>query len=283
MASSPEYPDLAWMPPASYSTGRPGGPPRFIVVHYTAGAEGNAAAENGAAYDQRRGDGTSAHYHVDSDSVVQCVRTTDRAHSALYHGNLWGIQYELAGTRQSRAQWLDSVSRETIRNAARQMARDMIRYNIPNVRTTDVRNGAARGITAHSDWTYGWPEDGGDHIDPGPEFPWDVLTSDIAGFLKGGGGGGGDMSDAEVNKILTEVGRLYERTMIGRASNDAPDFRIANLVGIDGKVGAVTAKVDALATKVAELAARPPVDIQDPDFVNALARAVVRELARPNG
>jgi N-acetyl-anhydromuramyl-L-alanine amidase AmpD len=186
MAQSPEYPDLAWVPPRSFSRGRPDGPPRFVTIHYTAGHEGPDAGESGAAYDQRRTDGTSAHYHVDSDSVVHCVRTTDRSHTALWHGNAFGIHYELAGTVQTRAQWLDPVSRATIRNAARQAARDMAKWGIPAVRVVGrgVRDPAARGICGHYDWTIGWPEDGGDHTDPGPEFPWDVLLADIATFME---------------------------------------------------------------------------------------------------
>jgi hypothetical protein len=202
MATSPEYPDLPWVQPRSYSTGRPGhqcsvtgkwypGGPRFIVVHYTAGAEGYDDAEGGAAYDQRRTDGTSAHYYVDADSVVQCVRTADRSHTARWHGNLWGIHYELCGTAQTRAQWLDTVSRRTLRNAARQMARDMAKYKIPAGRIdtqSEIRSTTARGVCGHVDWTNYWPDDGGGrgtHTDPGAAFPWDVLLADITEFLGG--------------------------------------------------------------------------------------------------
>jgi hypothetical protein len=198
MATSPEYPDLQWLPPKSFSSGRPDhqcdatglfyrGGARFITVHYTAGAEGYDDAEGGALYDQRRTDGTSSHFYIDADSVVQCVRTTDRSHTALRHGNLWGLHYELCGTAQTRAQWLDVVSRATIRKAARQMARDMQKYEIPLVRLTgrQLRDPAAKGICGHVDWTNGWPEDGGTHTDPGTAFPWDVLFDDIREFLAG--------------------------------------------------------------------------------------------------
>lgn len=193
MAQSPEYPDLRWIPPRSYSEGRPNhqcpstgaayaGGPRFITVHYTAGSERSTSAEDGAAYDQRRTDGTSSHYYVDADSVVQCVHTQDRSHTALFHGNLWGIHYELCGTRQTREQWLDAASRPTIRNAARQMARDMRKHSIPLIRIPPrgLREPGAKGVTGHVDWTYGWPEDRGTHTDPGSAFPWDVLLADIS-------------------------------------------------------------------------------------------------------
>jgi len=188
MAQSPEYPDLRWIPPRSYTPGRVSGyPPRFICVHYTAGSERSTSAEDGALYDQRRTDGTSSHYYVDSDSVIQCVRTTDRSHTALYHGNRDAIHYELCGTVQTRAQWLDAASRPTLRNAAAQMVRDMQKYRIPLSRVIGraVRPDSATGVCGHVDFTNGWPEDGGTHTDPGPEFPWDVLFDDIRAALEG--------------------------------------------------------------------------------------------------
>lgn len=175
-----EYPDLPFVPPKSYSLGRPNGSPRLIVVHYTAGSEGPTSAEDGASYDQRRTDGTSAHYYIDQNSIVQCVYTGNRAHTALWNGNQVGIHYELCGTVQNRSQWLDAASLATIRRAATQIRRDMAKYNVPAVKLTaqQVRDGY-RGICGHAEVTAAWPEDGGDHTDPGVEFPWDVLISAI--------------------------------------------------------------------------------------------------------
>lgn len=174
-----EYPDLPFIPPAAYGAGRPA-PPRVIVVHYTAGAERSTSAEDGAAYDQRRSDGTSTHYFCDSDSVVQCVYTWDRANAALWNGNRIGIQYELCGTVQSRQQWLDAPSSATLTNAARQIARDCAKYKIPIRKLTYQQVAAGEsGICAHADITRAYPADGGDHMDPGPEFPWDVLLQRI--------------------------------------------------------------------------------------------------------
>jgi len=194
MARSEEYPDLEFVRPRSWTRGRKRGMPRVIVVHYTAGHEGPNAGEAGAAYDARRTDGTSAHYHADSDTCTQCVYTWDEAHTARSHGNDIGIQYELAGTVQTRAQWLDPVSRATIRVAAKQMARDCKKYGIPVRRLSvpelrsahpDFGNRDIRGFVGHVDCTYAYPEDRGDHMDPGKEFPWDVLFADVNEFLKG--------------------------------------------------------------------------------------------------
>lgn len=173
MAQSPEYPDLKWMPPKSWTEGRPA-VPRVIVIHTTEGHEHFQAAEDGAAYNQRRTDGTSAHYFVDPDSVVHCVRTRDQAHCARRNGNRIGIQYELCGrASQTDAQWDDANSAAIIRRAAVQAARDARKYGIPVVKLTpaQLRDGG-RGFVGHVDCTYAFPEDNGDHTDPGPRFPW---------------------------------------------------------------------------------------------------------------
>lgn len=183
MTQSQEYPDLKWVPPRAFGRGRDGKAVRLIVIHYTAGAERSTSAEDGAAYDARRTDGTSTHYFVDSNSVVQCVLTKDRANAARARGNRLGIQYELCGTVQTREQWLDPQSLPTLRNAAGQVARDCKKYGIPVRRLTvgETRRswtefpGGPMGIVGHVDCTRAFPEDGGDHTDPGPAFPWDVF------------------------------------------------------------------------------------------------------------
>jgi hypothetical protein len=193
MAQSSEYPDLKWIPPRAFGTGRDGKAVRYIVVHYTAGSERSTSAEDGAHNDQNRTDGTSTHYFVDSDSVVQCVLTKNRGNAARTKGNRLGIQYELCGTAQTRAQWLDAASDATLTNAARQMARDCLKYGIP-VRRLSVSQTRAdwfdfpaglKGIVGHIDCTMAYPEDGGDHTDPGKDFPWDILLDRIQQFMTG--------------------------------------------------------------------------------------------------
>lgn len=171
---SPEHSDLVLVRPRSWTSGRSGGAPRVIVIHTTQGHEHDRAAEDGAAYDGRRTDGTSAHYFHDPDSTVQCVLTRDTAHTALWHGNRIGIHHELCGkAEQTPAQWSDAASTAIVRRAARQAARDCRRWNIPVVRLTpaQVRAGA-KGFCGHADITAAYPEDKGSHWDPGPHFPW---------------------------------------------------------------------------------------------------------------
>lgn len=193
VAQSPEYPDLPFVRANAYGTGRDGKAVRYLVVHYTAGSETRTSAEDGAAYDARRTDGTSCHYMVDQDSVIQEVLTKDRSNSAFHKGNRLGIHYEFCGTAQTRGQWLDPASRATIRNAARQMARDAAKYGIPirRLSVSEVRRAwyefpaGPKGICGHVDITRAYPEDGGTHTDPGEAFPWDVLFADINSFMGG--------------------------------------------------------------------------------------------------
>jgi N-acetyl-anhydromuramyl-L-alanine amidase AmpD len=208
MARSPEYPDLPWVPPRAWGRGRDGKAVRYIVIHYTAGSERATSAEDGAAYNQRRDDGTSAHYFVDSNTVVHCVKTSDRANCARHRGNRLGIQYELCGTVQTRAQWLDAASLPTLQNAARQVARDCRKYGIPPRRLTVAQTRQAwtefpdgpKGIVGHVDCTYAYPEDGGDHTDPGASFPWDVFLDMVRDEIEEQ-----DMPDiAEIRKAIRE-------------------------------------------------------------------------------
>ena len=171
-------------PPRSWTAGRPAGTPRVIVIHYTAGAEGRSAAEDGAAYDRRRTDGTSCHFFTDPDSIVQQLDTSDQAHAALRNGNRIGIQVEQCGTVQTRAQWLDANSRPMVTNTARVCAWAMKAHGIPLVKLTPVQVRAGqRGICGHADITLAFPEDNGSHMDPGAAYPWDVLFDDIRDLL----------------------------------------------------------------------------------------------------
>jgi hypothetical protein len=173
MAQSPEYPDLLWMPPKSWTDANRTSV-HLIVIHTTEGSEGPTSAEDGAAYDQRRTDGTSTHYFHDSNSTVQCVRTADVAHAARHEGNLRGIQHELCGRAgQGGTGWADPVSQGTLQRAAKQCARDAKKWGIPvrHLTIAQVADGV-KGFCGHYDITYAFPQDNGTHTDPGPDFPW---------------------------------------------------------------------------------------------------------------
>lgn len=171
MAQSPEYPDLLWMPPKSWTDANRSSV-QLVVIHTTEGAARASAAEDGASYDQRRTDGTSTHYFHDSDSTVQCVRTADQAHAARTQGNRRGIQHELC-TRADSANWGDAYHQAMLRQAAKQAARDAKKWGIPvrHLTVAQVADGV-KGFCGHWDITRAFPQDNGTHTDPGGNFPW---------------------------------------------------------------------------------------------------------------
>lgn len=115
----------------------------------------------------------SAHYCVDSNSIVRCVKNNNIAWAAPGM-NLHGIQYELAGrAAQSSTEWSDPFSMSMLQIAAKQAAVDAKKYGIPPVHLTvaEIRAGK-RGFAGHIDATNAF-SGGRGHTDPGTNFPWD--------------------------------------------------------------------------------------------------------------
>jgi len=283
MAQSPQFPQFGWVQPKSWTSGRPAGKPLWVVLHYTAGSEGPTSAEDGAAYDARRTDGTSCHFFVDRNSVVQCVRTTDVAHSALYNGNMRGIHIEMCGTVQTRAQWLDEASRPTIRNAALVASMCMKLHGIANQRLTSaqVAGKSATGYCDHAAITAAFPQDKGTHTDVGPDFPWDVFAADLKEFMTGGGGGAMELTTRldqyrDVGTALREIHAATHSTL-----NDATTGAAVRIARIDAAVASLTKAVADLSTVVAGKSV-PVADTTA--IINALrpwlAAAVAEEIAR---
>lgn len=143
------------------------------VVHDGETPEGADSAEGMARYFAvDHGAPSSAHYSVDSDSVVQSVRDHDVAYAAP-GANHNGLHCEHAGrARQSRAEWLDRYGRKMLDRSARLAAEKAKRYGLPLVRlsASDLVAGR-RGFTGHRDVTAAFHQS--THTDPGPAFPWD--------------------------------------------------------------------------------------------------------------
>lgn len=256
MAQSKEYPELRFVEARSYTQGRRGKSVMFSVIHYTAGSERATSAEDGAAYDARRTDGTSCHQFHDRDSTVQCVLTEDAAHAARRRGNDLGVQHELCGTAQTRAQWLDPASYGTLQQAARWVAEDCRKYNLEPRRLTVAETRRAwteyphgpRGIVGHIDCTLAFPEDKGDHTDPGKDFPWDVFLALVRDELEDDMAG---ISDDDAEKIARavlnqKIGRSTETVGMDLQDDDAPAIaslgeRLATVEGkLDKVIGLLT-------------------------------------------
>jgi len=141
-----------------------------VVLHTMEFPEVPDAAERVARYFQTTDREVSAHYNVDSNSIVQCVRDDDVAYAAP--GNNWnGIQIEQSGfARQTSIDWSDAYSKALLERTARLIAEISKRYAIPIVPldAADLR-ADRRGITTHVAVSRAWGRS--DHTDPGPAYP----------------------------------------------------------------------------------------------------------------
>lgn len=160
---------------AHYRPGPRGVPIQLLVIHDMEYPETKpTAAEDCAHFFATTSNDVSAHYCVDIDSEVQCVRDSDIA----YHcrkANRNGIGFEMAGyAAQTRHDWIDSRSVAIMRRTAALVAEKCHQYKIP-VRwakfasSTDPRV-VQTGITCHRDVPLH-----GTHTDPGSSFPRDVF------------------------------------------------------------------------------------------------------------
>jgi N-acetyl-anhydromuramyl-L-alanine amidase AmpD len=204
MAQSPEYPDLKWVEPASWRDANRTSV-QVVVIHDTEGSSHGESAEDGAAYDARRTDGTSTHYFHDSNSTVQCVRTNDIAYTARSNGNRIGIHHELCARASFKSSdWLDpDYGNKMLLRAAKQVARDCKKWGIPvrKLSAGSVASGV-KGICGHADITAAFPADNGTHTDPGPNFPWATFLKYVQDELDTLNGKVADVTKAEVLEVL---------------------------------------------------------------------------------
>lgn len=144
---------------------------RVVVIHAT---DNTASASAEANYARIRPDKTSAHFYADDSTVIQALDTSRIAYGCLYHGNRISVQFELCGRS-------NQISDATMRRAAPIVARVCHEFGVP-IRTVNgagVRAGVM-GICGHDAITAAFPEDGGDHTDPGSAFPWATFLSYMA-------------------------------------------------------------------------------------------------------
>lgn len=112
----------------------------------------------------------SAHYCIDRDVTIQCVRDEDIAWAAP-GANANGIHIEHAGyALQSVIDWYDEYSLFTLSRSAALCASLCSKYNIPInwLEEKDLLAGK-RGITGHGQVSRAFKKS--NHWDPGPNFP----------------------------------------------------------------------------------------------------------------
>lgn len=118
----------------------------------------------------------SAHYCIDDDSIVQCVRDGDVAWHAP-GANHDGLGIELAGrSAQTFAEWRDAYSTALLARAAGLVALKCVQYGIPPVWLYPADLLAdRRGLTSHWNVTRAFRRS--DHTDPGPGFPSELFVA----------------------------------------------------------------------------------------------------------
>lgn len=141
-----------------------------VVIHTMEADELPGTAESCAEWFARESSGVSAHYCVDSDTIVQCVREEDIAWHAR-GGNATSIGIELAGyAGQGPKGWDDGYSWAVLEQAAGLTADICARHRIPIrwLRAMGLRKHLS-GITGHVEVSKAFARS--DHWDPGPDFP----------------------------------------------------------------------------------------------------------------
>jgi N-acetyl-anhydromuramyl-L-alanine amidase AmpD len=151
----------------------------LVVIHTMEAPDKPTTAESVARWFATGDAKASAHYCVDSDSIVQCVREEDAAWHAP-GANRNGIGIEHAGyASRSAANWMDSSTTAMLFRSAKLVARICRQYGIPIVRlTADDLRAKRRGLCGHVDVTDAF-NGGKGHTDPGPNFPWEMYLSMI--------------------------------------------------------------------------------------------------------
>jgi N-acetyl-anhydromuramyl-L-alanine amidase AmpD len=143
----------------------------IIVIHTMENDEKPDGAENVARwFAGTTAPRASAHYCIDNNSIVQCVRDQDVAWHAP-GANHNGLGFEHAGrASQADSLWNDAYSKAELGLSATLAARKCKQYNIPAVwlDIADVKAGK-RGITSHNNVSKAFGLSS--HWDPGPNFP----------------------------------------------------------------------------------------------------------------
>lgn len=183
-ASSPT-PSQTFIQARNYRRGRRV-PVRLVILHSMEAAEASTTAENVAKwFAGPSAPMASAHYCVDADSVVQCVREEDVAFAAP-GANDDGIQIEMAGyARQTREEWQDAFSSAMLERVAGLCADLCRRHGLPvEYVDEDGLKSGAKGITTHAAVSRAFKRS--THTDPGKGFPMDEFLESVRAKLCAG-------------------------------------------------------------------------------------------------
>lgn len=200
LPTDPQLPaksDIAFVQAKHYAKGGMG-TPKLIVIHTMEWGETVNTSESCAQFftnpqtKNKAGElvpvTASAHYCVDVNSIVQCVKETDAAwHTPGFvkgkEINRIALGVEHAGyAKQTPAEWADPYSMSMLRLSAQLVGDLCKRYEIPPRRLTKEQLLAGEaGIVGHVDCTNAV---GGSHWDPGPNFPWNDYLKMVAEYAQ---------------------------------------------------------------------------------------------------
>jgi hypothetical protein len=136
-------------------------------------------------------------------------------------------------------------------------------------------------VCGHVDWTVGWPEDGGDHTDPGDAYPWDVLFADLAEAL--GGTTMAFLDDDNAAKLAYRMDALFagSDTIRGGPEKGQPMEAMKRLNLIEQQVAAGSpVDVPALAAALAPTLAADVAAVLVPSLTSMVEQAVAEVLTK---
>ena len=154
----------------------------LIVIHTMEMDEKGETAEHCAQWFRNPIAKVSAHYCVDADTIVQCVRDEDVAWAAP-GANSDGIQVEHAGrAKQTGREWGDAYSTAMLDRSAALVAELCRRHKIPVTLLfpADLKAGR-RGITTHKAVSDAFKRSS--HWDPGAGFPIEAYLAKVRALL----------------------------------------------------------------------------------------------------
>lgn len=233
---------------------RGGNAPTIIVIHDMEYPEKPGGAEWCADFFASGRVQASAHYCVDNDSVVQCVKDTDGAWhtpgSLPKKGgreiNRSSIGIEHAGyAKQTAEEWLDDYSRAMLELSAELTATLCVRFSIPAVKLTpqDLIDGK-RGICGHVDCTKATGV--GSHWDPGPGFPWEWYLARVGAHVK--------LLSASISEVIVVDGEPVELGDWPIVTADGVRYHVAPIYIAPIGIGQAQAMADELNCELPSIA-----------------------------
>jgi N-acetyl-anhydromuramyl-L-alanine amidase AmpD len=208
-----------------------------VVIHTMEMDEKGDTAESCAHYFSQSSAQVSAHYCVDNNSVVQCVKEDDVAWHAP-GANHNGIGVEHAGrAKQTGRDWSDPYSTAMLALSAQLVGGVCSRHKIPVVwlQPSDLVAGK-RGITSHANVSKAFKR--GSHWDPGDAFPIEKYLAAVRGAL------GGSAAAAAVQPVQADPPTLKRGSKGWQVKRLQRQLRAAGVfpppAPIDGSFGDLT-------------------------------------------